>query len=336
MEQSRILGSLRALLEISAEINSLKPLDLLLQLIVKKADFLFHESYSSIIIYDEAKEKWIQGVSSDPEHRYDIHRFVRPNGASHYIATTKKELIVEDTSNSEFGHHPFQLTGNIKSFIGVPIIHSTKFLGVLYVYSRQKRRFEEEDVDLLKIMADQSAVAINNNMLYKQLKEKSIRDELTGLYNYLYVKSVIERELERIKQGGRRSAGILIDIDNLSEINRGQGHGTGDMVIINTANLLQTMIRKVDIASRYGGDEFLLFMLDASEDTAFYSAKRFLNSLNNEPFIIDNKKVNVSVSIGIAEISTNSYDEFMNNLDNTLFEAKKRGKNRIVRLSEIS
>ncbi len=335
MEESRLLGSLRALLEVGREINALKPLDSLLDLIVTKADELFNESYSSIILYDPEKEMWVKGVSSDANHRFDIHKFVRKRGASYTIVNTRKPLIVENTDESPFGHHPFLEMGKIRSFIGVPIIHNDKVKGVLYVYSRQPRSFSEEDVEILKIFAEYAALALYNNELFEELRKRQIKDIVTGLYNYFYVRSILERESMRGRKENSVSV-LLIDINGMKKINKKYGFEFGDALLRRFGELLLERLEPVHIPARYTADEFMVVLMGENEKGAFKKAEEIIEYISDWPLKVEGKNITLALNIGVAELLEGmSYNDLMNHVEEALFEAKNRGKNKIVSYSDI-
>ncbi len=335
MEESRLLGSLRALLEIGREINALKPIDTLLDLIVNKADELFRESYSSIILYDPDKEMWVRGVSSDTNHRFDIHKFVRKNGASDTIVKTGKPLIVENVDTSPFGHHPFLEMGKIRSFVGVPIVHNDVAKGVLYVYSREVMSFSEEDVELLRIFAEYAAVALHNNELYEELRKRQIRDILTGLYNNLYVRSILERESMRERSATNISV-MLIDILGMKRINRDYGFEFGDALLKEFGRILSEHISPVHVPARYTGDEFIIVLMGDDEKKARTLAESILDYMSEHSIRVKDETISLDLNIGIAELETGmSYNELMNLIEEALFESKKRGANKIVTASDI-
>ncbi len=335
MEEDRLLGSLRALLEIGREINALKPLDTLLDLIVKKADELFHESYTSIILYDQEKEMWIKGVSTDKNHRFDIHRFVRKNGASFTIVSTRKPLIVEDVDKSPYGQHPFLRMGKIRSFVGVPIIHNDIVKGVLYIYSRESMSFSEEDVELLRIFAEYAALALYNNELYEELRRTQIKDILTGLYNNLYVRSILERESMRTRDVNNISV-ILIDIVGMKDINRKYGFEFGDMVLKKAGKIIRERLDKIHVPARYAADEFLVVLMGDDESRARERARKIVDEVHAVPLVIDGNEIKLDLNVGVAELKMGmTYNTLMNAVEEALFEAKRRGVNQIVASSDV-
>lgn len=337
MEREQFKRVLKALVKISQDINTLKPLDLLLIQIVKLADKLLSTSYSSIILVDEETMQWTRGATTDPLHRENVHKYVRERGATYTIVKTRKPLVVNDVTQSEFGDHPFLKESGVVSFMGVPIIHSDKVIGVLYTFSKKPRTFAPEEVEILKFLAEQAAVAINNVKLYEKIREKSIKDELTGLFNYIYLKSILERELEKINKGLERPSSLLhIDLDDFAEINQHYGVKIGDEVLKYVGFVIASNIRKVDVAARYDGDEFLVYLDGIDEYEAKLHAEKILNKIRLEPVQFGNVKFIVTASIGLTQLKKGKdLDTIMREADFALLEAKRKGKNCVELASSL-
>lgn len=337
MEKEQLRRILKALVKISQDINTLKPLEVLLGQIVRLADTLLSTSYSSIILVDEETMQWTRGATTDPIHRENIHKYVRDRGATYTIVKTRKPLVVNDVTKSEFGGHPFVKEAGVYSFMGTPIIHSEKVIAVLYTFSRKPRTFTPEELELLKFLAEQAAVAINNVRLYEKINEKSIKDELTGLYNYIYLKTILERELEKLNKGQEKVSSLMhLDLDDFSEVNQHYGVKIGDEVLKYVAFIVASNIRKIDVAARYGGDEFLIFLDGIDEYEGKLHAEKILNKIRLEPVTFGKIKFTITASIGVTSVRKNKdLDTIMKEVDIALLEAKRKGKNGVELASSI-
>lgn len=111
-----------------------------------------------------------------------------------------------------------------------------------------------------------------------KLRELAIRDQLTGIYNRHFFNDVIEREVVRAARGGEALSFIMIDLDNLKEINDTLGHLTGDRILIESANLIKDATRRSNLVFRFGGDEFLILMLNADCDKATSMVERLIDA----------------------------------------------------------
>ena len=137
--------------------------------------------------------------------------------------------------------------------------------GVFQVASETRNAFSEEDVRLLELILGHTAQAIRRIRLQDELVMQANHDPLTGLYNRRYFNQVIEGELSRSSRYDHPLAFLMIDVNRFKEINDRFGHQMGDDVLQAVGVLLQEAVRESDLVVRYGGDEFLIVLLEASE-----------------------------------------------------------------------
>lgn len=142
----------------------------------------------------------------------------------------------------------------LKSAISVPIGD----IGVFQAASFEPDTFSEDDVKLAEILAGHVSEEIRRVRLEEELRERAIRDALTGLYNRGYLMEALEREIRRAEREGRPLAVLVTDLDNFKLVNDRFGHPFGDEVLREVARLLRETVRETDLIFRYGGDEFVL------------------------------------------------------------------------------
>lgn len=168
------------------------------------------------------------------------------------------------------------------------------------------------------------------NALQSKLTDQANRDPLTGLYNRRYLDATIERELARSKRYGRPLSVMLVDIDHFKRINDTYGHQAGDEVLKALAAMLHA--RETDVACRYGGEEFLLFLPDmpleiAVERAEFIRARCAANTVEFGEFPI---RCQISVGIACYPDHGTSAKELIRHADQALYRAKDAGRNRVV------
>jgi len=159
------------------------------------------------------------------------------------------------------------------------------------------------------------------------LREQAIRDPLTRLYNRRFLGDYLPRELMRAKREGTRLAAIMIDLDRFKQINDTAGHAAGDLVLMEIATLLTRHIRGSDIACRYGGEEFVLILPNATLDSAKRRSEEICSAIRQERDIL----LGVTASIGIALFPDHAADtdSLLHAADDALYEAKRGGRNRV-------
>ena len=175
------------------------------------------------------------------------------------------------------------------------------------------------------------------------LKKQSVTDELTGLYNRKYLHHRLEAEISRAKRYGTPLSCLLIDIDFFKTVNDMYGYDWGDVLLKKIAQMLEALIRKEDILTRYGDEEFILILPNTSEDNAFIFAERFRRDIEKMEFIPANEEERhpITISGGISSYPfLENVEENSNTIiryaEHALYAAKKHGKNQIVEFSKMN
>ena len=153
---------------------------------------------------------------------------------------------------------------------------------------------------------------------------------MTGLMNHRTFYKQLGKEVSRSKRYGGSLSLVMVDLDNLKQINDTHGHRAGDAVLMHVAKQIERCTRESDTAARYGGDEFAIVLPNTSRSDAMIMTERLSALVASEKIDVDGQAVQASVSIGMGQYRPDStIEEFMNESDAALFEAKAAGKNRI-------
>jgi diguanylate cyclase (GGDEF)-like protein len=156
-------------------------------------------------------------------------------------------------------------------------------------------------------------------------------DELTGLSNRRDMQHRLNEEFSRYQRSGHHFSVALIDLDLFKNINDKYGHDAGDQVLRDFASIMQSVIRQTDVASRWGGEEFLVLLPDTSLLQALTLAERLRQKVSQHEFSLAGEVMPVTISAGICSIAkTGSIDELLKQADVYLYSAKESGRNRIA------
>ncbi len=171
----------------------------------------------------------------------------------------------------------------------------------------------------------------NRKKLEQHIRQLVFQDELTGVHNRRFFVSRTPQLLSLAKRHGWSCGLLYFDLNGFKEVNDTYGHSMGDEVLKQIAWRLSNVSREQDIFFRSGGDEFALFLPDASEDSAFATARRIAEALTN-PIIIEDKIFEVGASIGIAVMAAGdaSLDALLERADSAMYKAKERKKDERV------
>jgi two-component system cell cycle response regulator len=164
--------------------------------------------------------------------------------------------------------------------------------------------------------------------------EAAITDGLTGLHNRRYMESHLQTLAEQATTRSKPLALMILDIDHFKSINDNHGHDCGDDVLREFAVRIRKSIRGIDLACRYGGEEFVIVMPETDMHVASMVAERLRRSIAGEPFAIDrgNKRIGVTISIGLATLERKGEPiaDVLKRADVALYRAKHDGRNRVV------
>jgi len=164
--------------------------------------------------------------------------------------------------------------------------------------------------------------------------EMAITDPLTGLHNRRYMSRHLDNLMSSAAQSGKELAFLILDIDYFKAVNDGHGHDVGDEVLKEFANRIAANVRGIDLACRYGGEEFVVVMPDTDVTLAFTIAERLRKSIEQNPITISRAPgaLNITISIGIAgsEGPDDTAEALLHRADQALYSAKRAGPNRVV------
>jgi diguanylate cyclase (GGDEF)-like protein len=229
-----------------------------------------------------------------------------------------------------------ELLGATKSFVAVPLAFQNKMIGVLLIAKDTLAGFSYDNLRLLFIIANEAALAIQNNRLYGQVYLSAITDGLTGVYNHKYFREQIGLQVQKARQNGLCLALALIDIDYFKSFNDTYGHQVGDIVLKEVAQLIKTSVPVDFLVARYGGEEFAVIMPDTDIENAVLLCEKIRNQIADHFFEADDKTMlKVTVSLGVAcfpEHIKNIHrmvEELIDVADEYLYSSKKKGRNRV-------
>ena len=165
---------------------------------------------------------------------------------------------------------------------------------------------------------------------YKKLKDASIKDFLTKLFNRKYVFEAGEKLFNNAKRDNIKLTTAMIDIDHFKKVNDTYGHQTGDQALKHIANLLIKDLRDGDILARMGGEEFCVLCINLDTENAAMVFDRVRQTIADNPLVIGDLSIPITVSIGYNPLLGESLDKMIDDADKALYQAKKTGRNKVV------
>jgi len=249
-------------------------------------------------------------------------------------------LLVKDIAKA--GLPSVKLRSHYKtgSFVSVPLKFASETIGVLSISDKTTgEEFTEQDLDVLNYFSSHASIALKTSSYYnlaEKMKELSITDPLTGVFNKRYLQERFEEEIHRSERYDLVFSVAIFDIDYFKVFNDTEGHLAGDNVLKELARITNGCLRANDIIARFGGEEFAVLMPQTDNDKkeAFVVAERIRENIKAsltrkwEKFPYPS----ITVSIGVASFPDDgrSIDELIESADRALYKAKAMGRDRTV------
>lgn len=250
------------------------------------------------------------------------------SGRSHVVGDTREGLLC--------AHLPDPAPS---AYLCTPLVAQGEALGVLYLSSRSIGAAGGSDPAtatkqrLAEAVAAQLALGLANVRLREILRNQSIRDPLTGLFNRRYMEETLERELRRARRGNRNMGILMLDLDRFKQLNDTAGHEAGDAFLRELGELLQRSLRREDIPCRHGGEEFVVVLPDASLEDARRRAEQIRDGIKNLRTPYKGGIVGpLSASIGVAAYPEHGStgEALIRTADAALYRAKREGRDRVM------
>ena len=210
-----------------------------------------------------------------------------------------------------------------------PMIIAGKPVGVLGVSS--KPPLTEHSRNILAAAAALLAVSLKNAELFREVRENSVRDPLTGCYRRGHAMEVLENELRRARRSQLPLSAIMFDLDHFKSINDTYGHLAGDAVLVAVGNRMRSVLRGSDMKCRYGGEEFLIVLPDTPLEGARRVAESLRRDIEAHPIKWGQGELRATASFGVAtnEIGETDGVTLISRADAALYQAKDGGRNAV-------
>lgn len=258
----------------------------------------------------------------------------RSNGLTYAVANQGEMIIVENMKE----HALFQTASPdwSGSIIGIPLKVGDIVVGVMNLSRMIVGGFKSAELRLLRLLADQAAVAISNASLHQMISRQAYSDTLTGLPNRRALDERLEEEVLAARRNNYSFAVIMMDLDGFKAVNDTYGHAIGDDVLRMVFNQMARGVRNTDFLARYGGDELTLILSQTEMSSAQVVSEKIVEGMKKLKYKLpDGKKLKLGISGGIAifPVHARNGPDLLRAADTALYQAKKynRGTFQIAR-----
>lgn len=303
--------------------------------ILKQASELVSAERCSLLLFDEsANQLNMTAARGIPASISEVGPISMGEGIAGSVLREGRPMVasIDDLGRTSLPERGYKT----KSFISYPIAIGNRKFGVLNLADKiGGGTYDANDLSVIALVAPQIALALERAGWQQRANEfqlMSITDPLTGLHNRRYLEARLTEELSRSKRYDYPLSFMMIDIDDFKLYNDRNGHQAGDRALEITAQCLRAALRKVDVASRYGGEEFSILLPQTTLQEAGVIADRIRRKITATPFTHGKSQPlgAVTVSIGLSAFSPvlDSAEAIVRAADRALYHAKGHGKNR--------
>ena len=325
-----------ALSHVSTSLTKTLDLSELTRQVVDHIFSLFQADGCTIFLMEEGK-KSLKAISarerqSDPEILAQIlnsHPRVGFGMVGH-VAATGEPIF---SGNAEHDPRALHIPGtpyDEESVMGIPLKSEEETFGVLWIYKLSLDVFNDEDLQLAQIFANQVSVALANARLYEHVRRLSETDSLTGLLNSRSLLDLTERALNHALTTKGCVSLFFIDCDDFKSINDQFGHPVGDQFLRFFSTLLLEGMREGDVVIRYAGDEFVILLPNTNLEAATSVGERLIETIRIRT-MEDNPNLHTTVSMGLATYPEHavSAEDLIKHADDALYSSKRNGKDQL-------
>lgn len=247
---------------------------------------------------------------------------------------TKQPQFVSVVDYPDNNFKKFLVTDGYVELVSYPIISQKGVIGAFTLGIKDRDNLINEDSYFFTLICNQIGTILENASLYEELDNLATTDSLTSISNRRNFLLWYLNAFKKAKRGNKKLSILMIDIDHFKSVNDTFGHEAGDMVLVQTVNMIKSNLRDTDFLARYGGEEFILLLEDLNIDAAYRAAERIRNSIMNHDFDISTTKLKATISIGVTELTQTDRDpqDIINRADAALYRAKNSGRNRSVKI----
>ena len=253
------------------------------------------------------------------------------------VIQTRQTVYLHDNINPVTGplNPNMEMEKRAKSYIGIPLMVRDKVVGVMSIQSYRPNAYRKEQIHMLERIAVHAAIAIENARLYSEEQRLAIIDELTGIYNYRGLKELGAREVERARRFNHPLSLLFFDIDDFRSFNNKFSHATGNIILQTLVQRCRTILRSVDVFTRFGGDEFVALLPETNLASAEAVARRLVDEIAAAKISTPHGDLSVTVSIGLTTLNGSTVDlaDLIDRANRAEHQAKQ-GQKSIVAIAE--
>jgi diguanylate cyclase (GGDEF)-like protein len=334
-DRKRQLQELEIFHDVAKALTSSLNLDSILQTIMEKMAEYFRPDTWSLLMVDEEKEELYFAIAvGDAAEALKTVRLKLGEGIAGWVAQHGESLLVPDVyTDPRFAKRIDEMTKwETRSIICIPLKSKHRVLGVIQLINVDMQGFGGNEMLLLQALADYAAIAIDNARAVEKIQELTITDDCTGLYNARHLYKTLEAEVYRSSRFGYEFSILFLDLDHFKLVNDTHGHLVGSRLLAEIGYAINSHLRLIDYAFRYGGDEFVVLLPQTSKESALVVARRLRDVFRTESWLkADGLNLNIRASMGVATFpeDAKSSHEIIRQADEMMYAVKNSTRDNV-------
>ncbi len=306
-------------------ITTLNPDEMLAKIAESLEHWLTYDHLGIGVLDYSAKEVVIQAEAGRRRHALGRH-IPLGQGLVGRVARTGQIAVVRDYGSPDGAPPP--VLADSASAIALPVLFGDQLHAVLYVETAKPFDFSEEDIQVLRTLADVIAGALHNAISFQRAQEQAMTDGLTGVKTHRFFLEALSAEWKRSTRAARSFSVALMDLDRFKFVNDFYGHLEGDLLLQRVGQILEQHCRRSDVIARYGGDEFVILMPETNIEQARQLIAKLRASVCADNLLRDK---NITASFGIASfpVHGSTPQELIQVADSSMYLSKHQGGNTV-------
>lgn len=330
-------GEVNVFHELGKALTSSLQLDQVLRTIMEKINEVLRPDTWSLLLMDvEKQELYFQIATGEGAEALKDVRIKVGQGLAGWVAQSGEAVVVPDTTKDSrfFGQVDERTKVATRSIVAVPVRFREQCLGVIELINCiGPEGFSQRDLALLEALADYAAIAIENARHVQRIHELTITDDCTSLYNARHLNFMLDTEIYRSHRYAFEFSLIFIDLDHFKSVNDTHGHLIGSKLLAEIGEAIKEKCRLIDLAFRYGGDEFVVLLPQTSKENALGVARRLHKLIRDTKWLKDTGlDVHITSSVGVASYPTDSRTkaELLHLADEAMYLVKNTSRDSVA------
>ncbi|NLJ58332.1 MAG: diguanylate cyclase [Tissierellia bacterium] len=313
----------------------------IINIIKDEINKLLKADYFGIAIYDSEKDQSTYYFTKENLQVTETLKYSNEDTFGNYCIKNKEDIIIGNKLK-EYSNYlkkaPRMIGGfsdedKVSSLIYTPMIINDRVVGAMSIQSTKENLYNKDDLNILKILANYTAIAVENAIMYKKIEDIATCDNLTKFYNKMEILKLGDLIYEKHKNKKHNFSVIMMDLDNFKVVNDTYGHIYGDTALSLVAEAISKCIRSSDYIGRFGGDEFLLICPGTGLSEALDIAERIRSTVEKKLFSLgDGIYVSLTLSLGVHQSDDRDecFIDVLKRADQYLYLAKDTDRNIVI------